>query len=87
MIGAHEAGKECYSQIMISHAQVPILLSSAAFLAASVVEVAAYSAAGAYVGFLYGSTLGTLQMLRWSYASTVKLPVRALTLACIGACR
>ena len=72
---------------MVCHAQVPILLSSTAFLAASIVEVAAYSAAGAYVGFLYGSTLGTLQMLRWSYASIVKLPVRTLTWACRGACR
>ena len=37
-----------------------------------------YSAAGAYVGFLYGATVGTLRMLRWSYASTVRMPLKTL---------
>jgi len=49
------------------------------------VEIAIYSAAGAYIGFLYGATTGTLQMLRWGYASTVKLPLKTLALGFRGA--
>ena len=67
--------------------QVPILFSSAAFFLASAVEVAVYSAAGAYVGFLYGATAGTMQMLRWSYASTVKVPLKTLAWGLGGACK
>ena len=65
--------------------QVPILFSGAAFFAASAVEVLMYSAAGAYVGFLYGSAAGTLHALRWSYASTVKLPLAVLAWGLRGA--
>ena len=39
-------------------AQFPIALSSVALVLAAVVEVAACSAAGAYLGFLYGSSVG-----------------------------
>ena len=65
--------------------QVPILFSGAAFFAASAVEVLMYSAAGAYIGFMYGSAAGTLHALRWSYASTVKLPLAVLAWGLRGA--
>ena len=38
--------------------QFPILLSSSAILVAAAVEVAVCSAAAAYLGFLYGSSMG-----------------------------
>ena len=71
--------------MMCACMQVPILFSSVAFFLASAVEVAVYSAAGAYVGFLYGATAGTMQMLRWSYASTVKVPLKTLAWGLGGA--
>ena len=40
--------------------QFPIALSSVALVLAAVVEVAVCSAAGAYLGFLYGSSVGEL---------------------------
>ncbi len=45
---------------MIFYAQAPIFFSSAAIVIASLVEVAVCSAAGAYLGFLYGSSVGNL---------------------------
>lgn len=43
--------------------QVPILLSSAAFVAASLIELALVSLGGAYLGFLYGSSVGEMPTL------------------------
>ena len=55
-------------------AQFPIALSSVALVLAAVVEVAACSAAGAYLGFLYGSSVGESSRGSLSCCSSPLLP-------------
>ncbi|BDA50147.1 probable E3 ubiquitin-protein ligase MARCH2 at N-terminal half [Coccomyxa sp. Obi] len=56
--------------------QFPIFASSTAIIIASLVEVAVCSAAGAYLGFLYGSSVGTLRLLHWAVSVTLAVPLR-----------